>query len=260
MFDHWEQIEKELDRKYVLFFFDYDGTLAPIAPTPEKAVIPGQVKDLLGELSIEPNCALAVISGRSLEDIKKTIGLKNIIYAGNHGLEIEGPKIKFESPVSPGSQASIRQIYQSLSSALAKIEGALVEDKGLAVSVHYRLVGENEIKELAGIFSAVTEPYLTQKKIKITEGKKVYEIRPNLDWDKSKIVLWLLGRQQFFLEKGKVFPVYFGDDLADEEVFRALKNKGLTVFVGELKSTQAAYYVKDFQEVARFIKQFLQRG
>lgn len=253
LFDQWDQVKRKLANKHMFLFFDYDGTLTPIVKTPQQAVISEKVKKLLIKLLRKPHCTLAIISGRALEDIKHIVGLKDIIYAGNHGLEIEGPKIKFEIQVSPGSKSVIRNIYENMVSSLSRIKGVLIEDKGLVVSVHYRLVDVKDIQEFLSIFSEVTEPFVVRNKIKINEGKKVYEIRPPVKWDKGKVVLWLLARQGFILEEKNALPVYVGDDTTDEDAFKALKGKGLTVFVGEPGNSKANYYLRNTEEVTKFL-------
>jgi trehalose-phosphatase len=258
LFDHWETIKNEFAKKIVFLFLDYDGTLAPIAETPDKAAIPKETRELLKELSEDSRCRLAIISGRSLSDIKRAIGLKNVFYAGNHGLEIESPKLKFESQVSPRLKSAIRNIAEELARRLSSIKGVLIEDKGLTLSIHYRLVDKKDIPAFEKIFSEVTSPYTVRDKIKINSGKKVYEIKPPVQWDKGKVVLWLMARQQFVSGKNKVLPVYIGDDVTDEDGFRALKNKGLTIFVGKPKSSEAGYYVKNTEEVVQLIKQILE--
>jgi trehalose-phosphatase len=85
----------------------------------------------------------------------------------------------------------------------------------------------------------------------------VLEVRPPVDWDKGKVVMWLLARQQFASEGKQVLPVYIGDDLTDEDAFKAIKNKGITIFVGEPKVSHAQYYLKNVNEVAEFIKVIL---
>ncbi|MCU0651927.1 MAG: trehalose-phosphatase, partial [Candidatus Omnitrophica bacterium] len=259
-FDWWRQVKRKLNNKHVVFFFDYDGTLTPIAQNPQQAVIPQKVKKLLRKLLQKPDCTLAIISGRALEDIKHIVGLKGIIYAGNHGLEIEGPEIKFKSQVSPRLKSVIRSIYEDMVNKLLKIKGVFIEDKGLAISVHYRLVDAKDIRGFLSKFCEITGLFTVRDKIKISEGKKVYEIRPPVAWDKGKAVLWLLAKQQFLLGKEKIFPVYMGDDVTDEDGFRALKNKGLTIFVGEPKASGAAYYVKNTEEVIQFMQQVLELG
>jgi len=254
LFSHWDKLKNKLSDKSILLFLDYDGTLTPIVETPDKAVISKEKKGLIDKLSTSSNCRVAIISGRSLSDIKGLVGLKDIIYAGNHGLEIEGPKIKFESQVSLRLRSVIRNIYEDMVSRFSKIKGVLIEDKGLAISVHYRLVDEKDMQEFLGIFNEITDPYIVRSKIKINTGKKVYEIKPPVMWDKGKVVLWLLARQQFLLEKNKILPVYIGDDVTDEDAFKALKNKGLTIFVGEQGDSEAQYYLKTTEEVTEFLR------
>jgi trehalose-phosphatase len=139
LFTQFNKIKERLHNKFILLLLDYDGTLTPIAENPKKAVISKETKELLQKLSNSSHCALGIISGRSLQDIKNTVGIKDIIYAGNHGLEIEGPKIKFESQLSPRLKEVIRNIYEELLLRISKIKGAIIEDKGLTVSLHYRL-------------------------------------------------------------------------------------------------------------------------
>ncbi|MFA4888890.1 MAG: trehalose-phosphatase [Candidatus Omnitrophota bacterium] len=257
LFSHLEKLKNRLNGKFILLFLDYDGTLTPIVETPEKAVISREAKDLLKRLSKKSHCSVAIISGRSLSDIKGLIGLKDIIYAGNHGLEIEGPKIKFESQVSPRLKSIIRHIYEDAVSKFSKIKGVLIEDKGLTISVHYRLVDEKDVQEFVSIFNEIINPYIVRSKIRIDSGKKVYEIKPPLMWDKGKAVLWLLARQQFALGEKRIFPVYIGDDVTDEDAFKALKRKGLTVFVEETGRSKADYYLKGMEEVTRFLRLIL---
>jgi trehalose-phosphatase len=254
LFSHWDKLKNRLSDKFILLFLDYDGTLTPIAETPDKAVISKERKDLLDKLSTSPHCRVAIISGRALSDIKALVRLKDIIYAGNHGLEIEGPKIKFESQVMPRLKAIIRHIYEDAVSKLSKIKGVLIEDKGLTISVHYRLVDKKDIQEFLSIFNEITSSYIVRGKIKIDSGKKVYEIKPPGMWDKGKVVLWLLARQQFSSGENKIFPVYIGDDVTDEDAFKVLKKKGLTVFVGEQATSEAQYYLKTTEEVTEFLR------
>jgi trehalose-phosphatase len=254
LFSHLGKLKNRLNGKFILLFLDYDGTLTPIVETPEKAVISREPKDLLNKLSKKSHCSVAIISGRSLNDIKGLVRLKDIIYVGNHGLEIEGPKIKFESQLSPRLKSIIRHIYEDAVSKLSKIKGVLIEDKGLTISVHYRLVDKKDIQEFLSIFAEITDSYIVRDKIRINSGKKVYEIRPPAMWDKGKVVLWLLARQQFLLGENKILPVYIGDDVTDEDVFKVLKKKGLTIFVGEQTTSEAQYYLKTTEEVTEFLR------
>lgn len=253
LFSDWKKLKNTLYCKFLLLLLDYDGTLTTIRESAYLAVLSKENKALLSRVQEKPDCRLAIISGRSLKDIKNIIGIKGIIYAGNHGLEIEGPKIKFNSKLSQGLKSAIRRIYKDLSKRLSGINGIVIEDKGLTISVHYRLMDEKDTQEFLNIFTDATSPYVSCDKIKVGYGKKVYEIKPHLLWDKGRAVLWLLERQKSLLGINNIFPIYIGDDATDEDAFKALKGKGLTIYVGDLRSSNADYYLKNTEEVARFL-------
>ena len=257
LFSQFSKIKELLSNKFVLLLLDYDGTLTPIVQTPSKAIIHKDTKGLLEKLSRSPYCKIGIISGRKLEDIKNIVGIDNIIYAGNHGLEIQGPKIKFESQVSPRLKSIMRNVATDMKKQLSSIKGALVEDKGLTLSVHYRLVSKKDMLAFEKIVSKIINPYIVGDKIKVNPGKKVYEIKSPVKWDKGKVVLWFLARQQFILGEKNVLPIYIGDDITDEDAFKALKRKGLTVFVGKPGNSKADYYLKNTEEVTKFLRLIL---
>jgi len=253
LFSQSGKIKELLIDKFILLLLDYDGTLTPIVETPKKALISKDVKELLQKLSKRSYCKLGIISGRSLQDLKNIVGIEGVIYVGNHGLEIDGPKIKFESQVSPRLKSIIRNITADMQKLISGIKGVLIEDKGLTLSVHYRLVEKEDLPALEKIIYEVTNPYAVSDKIKVSYGKMVYEIKPSVKWDKGKVTLWLLARQQFLSGEKNVLPVYIGDDLTDEDAFKALKSKGLTIFVGEHGNSKADYYLKNTEEVIKFL-------
>jgi len=250
---HWDKFQRQIADKYVMLFLDYDGTLTPIVESPAKALISKQTKHLLKSLSSNYRCKLAIISGRALHDIKKKIGIRNIIYSGNHGLEIEGPSIRFEVPVSFNYKTVIKQIKKQLNKRLSPINGILLEDKGFSLSLHYRLVDKKRIPFVKTTFNEVVSPYLNNK-IKIKTGKKVFEIRPAVEWDKGEVALWLLNRLKLHFGNRQILPIYIGDDVTDEDAFKALKDKGLTIFVGTTKKSHAKYHLKNTKEVFEFLR------
>ncbi len=258
LFNVWGDVEKRIGKNNLFIFLDFDGTLAPIVSTPKKAVLPKTAKKLLEKMSRNPHIRLAFISGRRLEDIKSKIKIKNAIYSGNHGLQLEGPKMEFEPFfISPRYRMIVSRIKSDLGQKIAHIHGALVEDKGIVLSLHYRLVDKKKIAELKTIFYETVILHLASRKIEIKEGKQVLEVCPPVEWNKGKMVLWLLAQRLFELKGGKIFPVYIGDDVTDEDAFRAIRNKGLTIFVGKPKKTHAQYYVRDHNEVHALLKRIL---
>ncbi|MFA5271508.1 MAG: trehalose-phosphatase [Candidatus Omnitrophota bacterium] len=253
-FTIWDKLKKSLDHKTIFLFLDYDGTLSPIVYRPEAALFPRETKRLLTKLSKISNCKIAIISGRSLKDVKNKVGIKNIIYVGNHGLEIEGQGIKFKKQINPKSLDSLRLIRQGLSKKLLGIKGAFVEDKGLTLSLHYRLVDKKSIPEVKAIFRDTLKRHSADNSIRIKPGKMIFEVRPSINWNKGKAVLWLLNRQK---RTGSILPLYVGDDITDEDAFCAIRDKGVTVFIGSPKKSYAQYYLKSTKEVAKLLKQIL---
>ncbi|OGX19302.1 MAG: trehalose-phosphatase [Omnitrophica WOR_2 bacterium RBG_13_44_8b] len=257
LFSKWDELREGLIGNHIYLFIDYDGTLTPIAECPDKAVILEDMRNLLRDLSSQPGCSVGIISGRALRDIKRMVGLEGIIYAGNHGLEIEGPKIKFESQISPRLLSIIRNLKQELTDKLSKIKGVFVEDKDVTLSIHYRLAARSGYLSARKIIEKAIQPFLTVNKIRVSYGKKVIELKPQVAWNKGRVVEWLLARQEFILGGRPVIPIYLGDDVTDEDAFGMLKNKGLTIYIGRPKKSQAKYYLQDTREVFEFLKKIL---
>jgi trehalose-phosphatase len=254
LFNKWDNFKAKLKGRDLFIFLDFDGTLTPIAQTPKKAGLSGSARELLRRVSSKSELKLAFISGRSLKDIKKRIGLKNVIYSGNHGLEIDGPKLKFRAGISPGYRTVIENIKDDLIKKMSAIKGVFVEDKGLSLGLHYRLVDKKEVSSVKTLFHEATFLYLARNKIKVESGKKVLEVRPAVEWDKGKVVLWLLRRQILSSKAKNILPIYIGDDLTDEDAFKALEDKGLTIFVGKPKGSRAQYYLKSPAQVIELLE------
>lgn len=256
---NWKELTKELYHKHIILFLDYDGTLAPIAAVPSKAVLPHETRKLLNELVRTSYCSLAIISGRTLGDIKRIAGVKGIIYSGNHGLEMEGPEFKFKAPVSRRFKDILKKIKHDLEARLSSIKGVLLEDKSLSLSLHYRLVNKKDVARVKTIFHESVIFYLVRDRVKIRTGKMVLEVRPPGEWDKGRVVLWILARQKVKLKKIALAPIYIGDDKTDEDAFRALKGKGMTIFVGRPGASSAKYYLRNTKEVMVLLKRILEQ-
>lgn len=257
LYKNLQRLEAQIKDRPLFIFLDFDGTLAPVASSPDKAALPQRTSRALKKLSAVGNCKIAVISGRAMRDIKKKIGLHEIIYAGNHGLEIEGPRIKFTKLVSARYKSILKHLKEELRRRLSPIKGALLENKGLSLSVHYRLADKKDIARVKGIVHECSLTYLRSNEAKLRQGKMVLEIRPHSELGKGGVSLWLLARQIFKSKNKNILPLYIGDDLSDEDAFRALKGKGITVFVGKKRISHARYYLRDFKEVRAFLERIL---
>jgi trehalose-phosphatase len=261
LFQSWREFSDACRKaSHVLLFFDYDGTLTPIVSRPELAVLSPEVKDLLRGLAQKPVLSVGIISGRSLVEIKSMVAVDGIYYAGNHGLEIDGPGLKYVSREAETARALIKDLAGKLATALGDISGVIIEDKGLSLSVHYRLVKEGEEKIVADIFQSITGTLRDKGKIRITTGKKVFEVRPPIDWNKGKAVEKIAGEIKTVLNLGQALTVYLGDDNTDEDAFKILRlPEGWSIYVGgENTSSAAAYYLDSPLQVAEFLTRVLE--
>jgi trehalose-phosphatase len=239
---------------------DYDGTLTPIVSRPEEAILPPEVKDKLNALAGKPDFSVGIISGRSLSEIKSMVGIEEIYYAGNHGLEIDGPGLRFTNTVAEAARATMTDLAQQLSAKLANIKGVIVEDKGLSLSVHYRLVKEDEENIVAAIFQQTASPWVNNGEIRITSGKKVWEVRPPINWHKGKAVTSIRQQMGSIFRTEQLLTLYLGDDTTDEDAFKVVHRPGgWSVFVGqENPASNADYFLNSTDEVTTFLTQLLE--
>jgi trehalose-phosphatase len=260
LFSRWGEISQQVeDASVILLFADYDGTLTPIVEKPDLAKISDDMRQLLEALASQSRIHLAIVSGRALADLRGKVGVGNIIYVGNHGLEIEGCGISFINPVAEELRPIIHNIHYVLSQALEPIKGVLVEDKGLSLSVHFRQVTESKVEMVRKTFEYVVNSVQASSKIRVTTGKKIYEVRPAVDWDKGKAIKFLMEWCIKTDSKNRLLPIYLGDDLTDEDAFKVIANyrSGISVFVGERHDTAARYFLESSAEVTKFLNLLL---
>ncbi len=233
----------------IFLMLDYDGTLTSIKNYPALARLSPVRRMILRTLSRQKSIRMAIISGRKLVEIKRMVGLPGIIYAGNHGLDIVLPGRHFIHPEARRFAPVLAGIIKDLS-PLRRIKGVLIEDKEYTLSVHFRRVPAAHLKVFYRLFHQLMGRWLSR--VRMTEGKKVIEIRPPTDWDKGKAVKWVIGQ----LGLGDHWPVYIGDDKTDEDAFRVLRKKGTTIHVGGGK-TPARMRIKTINGVYRYLESLI---
>jgi alpha,alpha-trehalase len=245
-----EQIHGCTEGKQVAVFLDYDGTLTPIVERPEQAVLSKEMRGVLKSLS--EHCTVAVVSGRDLPDVRKLVGLENILYAGSHGFDIFGPDITYRhgEDFLPELDGAERQLQGQLKG----IQGVQVDRKKFAIAVHYRRV-RNE--DLNAVERAVDTVLADHPKFRKSEGKKIFELHPDMDWNKGRALLWLLEKLE--LDRPDVLPFYIGDDITDEDAFKEIRNIGIGVIVREESRPTAAKYALDSTEEVRRFLEFLRQ-
>lgn len=198
---------------------------------------------------------MALVSGRSLSDLKRIVGIRGLYYVGNHGLELEGPGLRYVNPLAQATRLLLKQIAGELKAALRPIPGAWVEEKGLTFSIHWRNVPRKASRAFHRRVVQCTAPFLARNAIKMTQGKHVIEVRPPVRWHKGKSIAWLLSRLPH--DGGtKPLVVFLGDDRTDEDAFRAANRlRGLSVFVGRpARQSAARYWLKDVREAHAWLE------
>ncbi|XP_057370601.1 uncharacterized protein LOC130691645 [Daphnia carinata] len=203
---------------------DYDGTLAPIAPHPDMAIIPNETKRVLERLSNCPDVYVAIISGRSVASVKSMVALENITYAGNHGLEILHPDgTKFTHPMPTEYEGKISQLMEKLQEEVCS-HGAWVENKGVLLTFHYREAPEDARDELVAKARSMIESF----GFNCFPALCALEAKPPVEWDKGRAAIYIL-RTAFGVDWSERIRIIFaGDDVGDEDAIVALKGIAAT--------------------------------
>ena len=245
-----ERFGAALGRRWPAVFLDYDGVLTPIVDRPEDAVMSAAMRSTVCDLA--RRCPVCVVSGRDRAVVQRLMGMDELVVAGSHGFDIWHPRRDaLEHEAASGFEALVAEVTDRLRQEVAGLTGVAVEPKRASVAVHYRLADEPARTRV----TALVERLLAERpeELKLTPGKMVYEILPNLDWNKGRAVDYLLDT--LGLTGPGVVPIYLGDDVTDEDAFRALANRGVGVgvYVGDAvrldRSTAAQFTVDDPDQV-----------
>ena len=234
-------------------FLDYDGTLTPIVSRPELAVMSDESRATVDALA--KKLPVAVVSGRDRPDVEKLVGIESLIFAGSHGFDIHVPgREAIGSDVIEKYTPVLDRVDARLHEVLDPIQGALVERKRFSIAAHYRLVSDDDYPRFRAALDAV-EAEAPELKEKL--GKKVFELQPKIDWDKGKCVLYLCRALGFDGED--YVPMFFGDDVTDEDAFQALRGRGVSVICADPaidpdRRTYADFRVDSVEEVIELLR------
>uniref|UniRef100_A0A6V7QX89 Trehalose 6-phosphate phosphatase n=1 Tax=Ananas comosus var. bracteatus TaxID=296719 RepID=A0A6V7QX89_ANACO len=248
----------DVEGKKIVMFLDYDGTLSPIVDDPDCAFM----SDARCSKALVAKHFTAIVSGRCRDKVYSFVQLGELYYAGSHGMDIGGPT---GGPMHTNSNAKavlfqpaseflpmMDEVYEALSEKIESIPGANVENNKFCISVHFRRVEEKKWHVLIEHVRSVVGEY---PKLRITQGRKVLEIRPPIKWDKGKALEFLL-ESLGFADSSDVFPVYIGDDRTDEDAFKVLleRGQGVGILVSKSpKDTCASYSLQEPSEVMDFL-------
>lgn len=248
---YWPQLKETVQsQKKKLLLLDFDGTLTPIVRHPNDVLLDKRTETALYRLSRSPRFQIAIITGRSLRDLKSYVSFNNIIYVGNHGFEFKGGRLSapIETKKAKDFLRVIARMAEKLDESFRDVPGVYLENKRYTLSVHFRGVSEKDRPVFQKKLNDLRErhrdvPLLWRR------GKKVWEIRPPLSWGKGKAALYIMNHFP------RALPIVIGDDKTDEEMFEALEGRAITVRVGFSKNSKASYYVKSTDEVTRLLEE-----
>jgi trehalose 6-phosphate phosphatase len=236
-------------KRPLLLFLDYDGTLVEIAPRPELARPTRELLDLLRRLTAQGDLKLMVVSGRSLRDLQELLPVPGLNFLGSHGGEAFIAGRSYPLPVATVNQKELFRWRSGLAAVLQPFRGWWIEDKPQGFALHYRQVEAEHANEFIGILGSWQKQLRQEGGFQVLSGKKVLEILP-LSVSKGAAI------QKILLLPGFTgfFPLYLGDDTTDESAFLLLQGHGLTIKVGRLGSeTAASHYLPDTKAVRHFL-------
>jgi trehalose-phosphatase len=236
-----EAIRAAAGSRGLALFLDYDGTLTPIVERPEDAVLDEATREVLRR--VVQRHPVAIVSGRDLEDVRQRVGLPDVHYAGCHGFEIAGPLGNRVHAAAAAAAPQLAAAADLVARDTHDLPGVQLERKRFTLAVHYRRARDADVP---AVRDAVARAQARHPALRVTSGKKVLELQPDVDWDKGRAVLWLIES----LRLQDALPVYIGDDVTDEDAFRALAHRGVGIAVQEApQPTAAQYTLRDPDEV-----------
>jgi trehalose 6-phosphate phosphatase len=206
-------------------FYDFDGTLSDIVDDPDAARLAPGAAEALHNLAAR--CPVAVLSGRDLADVTKRVGQPGIWYAGSHGFELTAPDgTHHQNDAAAATIPVLERVAAELRDQLGSIPGVVVEHKRFGVAVHYRNAARDRVGEVAAAVRAAGQRHA----LRVTTGREVIELRPDIDWDKGKTLRWVIDHLQH-VGSGPLVPIYLGDDITDEDAFDAVRHDGVPIVV-----------------------------
>jgi trehalose 6-phosphate phosphatase len=226
--------------------FDFDGTLIPIAESPASVLVPPRLPALLSALRDRTGGAVAIISGRPIDELEYFLPVRGLALAGLHGLQhgLSGDQSARPACLSTKHLDALRPALRTFAD---RHSGLMIEDKGAALAIHYRVR-----PDLARAVRTFSETMVQEAKadLILMSGKCVEEIRV-CGPDKGDALTAIMTGKSFRNRK----PFYFGDDLTDEAAFRAAAQLGgIGVFVGlRERPTSALAQVASCDDVLNFI-------
>ena len=239
-----------------IVLMDFDGTLAEFNVDPSAVTLPPSRQIVLQTLAQRADLSAGIVSGRRIADLRERVPVTpSIFFSGLHGLEIEGPGLRFAHNSMALAAPGISLLSKDLRRAVKPLPGVFVEDKTFSVVLHVRGASKADRLHAMTRFNALAEPFLAEGTVRLQPGDNVLELLPNVDWAKGDAVRAIMRHVEADT-KETVWPVYIGDDATDDDAFEEIGTNGLTISVGK-RAAQAAFQIDDPAAVECFLKTIL---
>ena len=260
--------EKVKKSSLVFLFLDYDGTLTEIKSRPEEAIPGSGLKNLLNNPA-DNKFVITIISGRSLENLKKTIKdieSRGINLVGSHGSEIQhtGQDLTVENSrdYRQEEKQAMDVVKRLIIPRAEKIKNILIEEKPVSLAIHYRNIPEAELKKIEQLLDYI-DGLKKRYDFRYMALKKLIEIMPS-DLNKGIAISRITGRyKKPGMDPEKNLTICIGDDVTDEDLFLANRS-GINIKVkhspaqpADSIETEADYYLDDPEEVIYFLEKIL---
>jgi len=239
---------------HALLLMDFDGTLAEFNVDPTAVRLTPARQALLQSIAARADLSVGIVTGRRINDVRERSGAgSSVFYAGLHGLEIDGPGLRFVHSAVSLAAPTIGLLERELTEAIRGLPGVFIEDKGLSLVVHTRGASKTDRLHAKTRARALAEPHLNDGVLRTQSGDEMLELLPNIDWTKGDAVRCILNHVEA-QKKQRVWPVYLGDDATDEDAFEAIGDTGLTIGVSDRPIT-ASFRLPDPAAVEQLLRQ-----
>jgi alpha,alpha-trehalase len=216
-----ERIRAEQGDRRLVLLLDFDGTLCEFQPDPQAVYLPEARRRILEDL--QTRAVVGLVSGRRLEDVRSRSGLREVPVAGLHGLEIEGFGEHFVHPELEHASEAVATASQQLDEVAARIPGSFVERKGASVALHFRRADAAGRRAATAAFAETVAPHVDGGGLRVLRGSNVFELLPDIDWNKGHAVQWMVERIR---REGEPLVIYIGDDVTDQYALDVVADMG----------------------------------
>lgn len=230
---------------------DRDGTLVPYAPRPEMALVDAELEELMTELVACDQLHVAVLSARSVAQLRGDFRQKRLILAGNYGMEVRFPDGRMAiHPEALRAVPYLKLVRDELASVLDLNGGIILEDHGYSLCLHWQQVPISLRTELHNAVTAIADDF---PRVHFRRLVSSYEVLPNIPWDKGLAMAFIDANLP--AEDSSRFYFYAGDTEADAPAFQWVDSQGgISVRVGGEDSLGARFHVREPRELRQALR------